>query len=259
MEKRFKGKSVIITGGASGIGKATAFAFANEGANVLIATSSSEDKACAVAEKIRDKFGVITTGVRCDVRDEADVEAMVAKAIECFGSIDFAFNNAGVGPDGVTIPIAPLCEVTEKDWDWVMDVDLKGVFLCMKHELKQMEKQRTGCIVNTASTAGMKPMGKLGAYGPAKAGLIQLTKAAAVECFGKNIRCNVVCPGPTLGTGMADRLFGKPGEQDPNSTSLPPQFGKPEDIADVVLWLCSDACSKVTGNVVTADGGLDVI
>ncbi len=259
MEKRYIGKTALITGGASGIGKATALAFAAEGANIVIVTSTIVDKANALAAQIRETYGVGAIGIRCDVRVEADVEAMMKTAVETFGAVDIAFNNAGVGPDGVNIPLNPLTDVSEHDWDWVMDVDLKGVFLCMKHELRQMKQQGSGCIVNTASTAGMKAIGNFGAYGPAKAGLIQLTKAAAVEMFNTGIRCNVVCPGPTLGTGMADRMFGKPEEVKAGDPGMPPITGKPEDIADVVLTLCSDACRKVTGNVVTADGGLDVI
>ncbi len=259
MEKRFVGKTALITGGASGIGKATALAFAAEGANVVIVTSTIVDKAVALAEEIKATYGVGAIGLRCDVRVEADVEAVMKAAVDTFGSIDIAFNNAGVGPDGVNIDIAPLTDVSEKDWDWVMDVDLKGVFLCMKHELRQMKKQGSGSIVNTSSTAGMKAMGNFGAYGPAKAGLIMLTKSAAVEMFNTGIRCNVVCPGPTLGTGMADRMFGKPEDVKPGDPGIPPLTGKPEDIAEVVLMLCSDASHKITGNVVTADGGLDVI
>jgi NAD(P)-dependent dehydrogenase (short-subunit alcohol dehydrogenase family) len=259
MEGCFAGKTALITGGASGIGKATALAFAAEGANVVIATSTIVDKATALAEEIQQTYGVGALGLRCDVRIESDVENMVRAAVDAFGTLDIAFNNAGVGPDGVTIPLVPLTNVTERDWDWIMDVDLKGVFLCMKYELRQMKLQGFGSIVNTASTAGIKAMGNFGAYSPAKAGLIQLTKCAAVEAFGTGIRCNVVCPGPTLGTGMADRMFGKADEVTPGENGIPPLVNKPEDIAEVVLTLCSDSCTKITGNVVTADGGLDVI
>ncbi len=260
MEKRFVGKTAFITGGASGIGKAAAEAFAAEGANLAIITSSSLEKAQNAADEIAGKYGVRAIGIKCDVRVEADVEAAVKATVDAFGSIDCAFNNAGVGADGVTILNLPLHEVPEKDWDWVMDVDCKGVFLCMKHEIKQMRKQGGGSIVNTASTAGLKAMGNFGAYGPAKAGLIMLTKSAAVENRDTGIRCNVVCPGPTLGTGMSERAFGKNGEKaGAGGGGVPPIFGQPQEVADVVLTLCSDAFRKVTGNVVTADGGLDVI
>lgn len=260
MKREFEGKTVIITGGASGIGKAAALAFAEQGANIVIVTSTIMDKAAKLARQIEQDYGVGAVGIQCDVRVETQVEAMVASAVEHFGSVDIAFNNAGVGPDGVTIPIAPLTEFTERDWDWITDVDMKGVFLCMKYELRQMQKQRSGCIVNTASTAGIKPLGGFGAYGPAKAGMIQLTKVAAVENRDFGIRCNVVCPGPTLGTGMADRSFGKNGEKMAPPAGLPkPKFSRPEEVAEIVLTLCSDAMGNVTGNVVTADKGMDVI
>lgn len=258
--KRFEGKTVIVTGGASGIGKTTALMFAAEGANVVIATSTIVDRAQELAERIKSEYGVGAIGLRCDVRVEADVEAMVKAAVDAFGRIDFAFNNAGVGPDGVTIPLAPLTEVTEHDWDWVMDVDCKGVFLCMKHELRVMRGQGFGCIVNTASTAGMKAMPGFGAYGPAKAGLIQITKAAACENREAGIRCNVVCPGPTSGTGMFERMFVQSRKDEPEDVDAPPMdFRKPEDVAQVVLWLCSEESRYVNGNVVTADGGMDIV
>jgi len=253
MGEKFKNKTAIITGGASGIGKATAVALAKEGANLVLATSTIIDRAKTLAMELQNQYGVGAIGVKCDVRNESDVEKMVGEAVSQFGNIDIAFNNAGVGPDGVTIPLAPLHEVAENDWKWVLDVDLTGVFFCIKHELRQMRKQQGGCIITTASTAGLKPMEGFGAYGPAKAGLIQLTKAAAVENVEIGIRCNVICPGPTLGTGMASRMFSE------ENGDMPLRFGKPEDIADVVLMLCSDAAAHITGNVISADGGLDIL
>ena len=190
---------------------------------------------------------------------------LLPRPLRSFGTIDIAFNNAGVGPDGVTIPLVPLTKLTEKDWKWVLDVDLTGVFFCLKYELRQMQKQRSGNIICTASTAGLKPMGNLGAYGPAKAGLIQLVKAAAVENRKFGIRCNVVCPGPTMGTGMADRMFGTPEEIAERKKNAPagavavPKMGVPRDIARVVLWLCSEEAGHVNGNVIIADGGLDIL
>ena len=246
---KFHGKTAIVTGGASGIGRAAAIAFAKEGANVVIVTSTIIDKANQLAEELKS-MGVGSIGVKCDVRDETSVEAMVKLAVDTFGSVDIAFNNAGVGPDGVNIPLAPLTEVTQKDWEWVLGVNLTGAFYCIKHELRQMRKQRSGVIVTTASTAGIKPMPNFGAYGPGKAGLIQLTKAAAVENREFGIRCNVVCPGPTLGTGMANRMF---------RDGAPKEAGVPDDIVRVVTWLCSDESSHVTGNVISADGGLDIL
>jgi NAD(P)-dependent dehydrogenase (short-subunit alcohol dehydrogenase family) len=265
LKGKFENKTVFITGGASGIGKETALMFAAEGANIVIVTSTIIDKAEALAEHIKSKFCVGAIGIKCDVRKETDVASAVARAVENFGTLDIAFNNAGVGPDGVTIPLVPLTELTERDWNWVLDVDLTGVFFCLKHELRQMQKQRRGNIVCTASTAGLRPMGNFGAYGPAKAGLIQLTKAAAVENREFGIRCNIVCPGPTMGTGMADRMFGTPEQiaerKKSAPTGAPPglKMGVPADVAKVVLWLCSEEAGHVNGNVITADGGLDIL
>jgi NAD(P)-dependent dehydrogenase (short-subunit alcohol dehydrogenase family) len=249
-----QGKVAVITGGASGIGRATALAFAREGAKVAIVTARSVTTAEHVVQEIED-LGGEAAYVQCDVTDEAQVEAMVRTVVARFGGIDFAFNNAGVGPDGVTIPFSPLVELAETDWDTVVDTNLKGVFLCMKHELRQMREQCSGVIVNTSSTGGLKMMPGFGAYGPSKAAVMSLTRLAAAENKDKGIRVNVVAPGPTRGTGMMNRLQSclKEGEGPPSGL-----MGTPEDVARVVLWLCSDEASFVTGNVISVDGGLDV-
>ena len=245
---------MIVTGGASGIGKAAALAFAAEGARVLVATARSLSAAQETVAQIRARDGEAEY-LQCDVCDEAQVEAMVARTVEFFGSVDFAFNNAGVGPDGVTIPFSPLVDLDEAHWDSVVDTNLKGVFLCMKHELRQMRRQCSGVIVNTSSTGGLKMMPGFGAYGPSKAAVMALTRLAAAENKDKGIRVNVVAPGPTKDTGMSDRLLSclKEGEGPPRHL-----MGTPEDVARVVLWLCSDEASFVTGNVLSVDGGLDV-
>jgi NAD(P)-dependent dehydrogenase (short-subunit alcohol dehydrogenase family) len=249
-----QGKVAVITGGASGIGRTTALAFAREGAKVAIVTARSVTAAERVVQEIED-LGGEATHVQCDVTDEAQVEAMVRTVVTRFGGIDFAFNNAGVGPDGVTIPFSPLVELAETDWDTVVDTNLKGVFLCMKHELRQMREQCSGVIVNTSSTGGLKMMPGFGAYGPSKAAVMSLTRLAAAENKDKGIRVNVVAPGPTKGTGMMNRLQSclNEGEGPP-----PGLMGTPEDVARVVLWLCSGEASFVTGNVISVDGGLDV-
>jgi NAD(P)-dependent dehydrogenase (short-subunit alcohol dehydrogenase family) len=254
MVEGIEGKVAVITGGASGIGKATALAFAAEGAKVVIVTAKSVTAAAHLVQNIED-LGGEATYVQCDVTDEVQVEAMVESVVARFGHIDFAFNNAGVGPDGVTIPFNPLVDLTETDWDAVVDTNLKGVFLCMKHELRRMREQCSGVIVNTSSTGGFKMMPGFGAYGPSKAAVMALTRLAAAENKDKGIRVNVVAPGPTKGTGMMGRLMScmKEGEGPPQHL-----MGTPEDVANVVLWLCSDAASFVTGNVISVDGGLDV-
>ena len=254
MATGIRGKTAIVTGGASGIGRAAALALAREGARVLIATARSIDAAEQTVAEIQAGGGEAAC-VCCDVRDEAQVAAMVAKALELFGSVDIAFNNAGVGPDGVTIPFSSLSDLTEADWDAVVDTNLKGVFLCMKHELRQMRLQGSGVIVNTSSTAGLCVKPGFAAYSPSKAAIVTLTKVAALENKDKGIRVNVVAPGPTKGTGMSDRMLScmEEGEGPPRTL-----MGDPQDVVNVVIWLCSDEASFVTGNVISVDGGLDV-
>lgn len=293
MATGIKGKVAVVTGGASGIGRATALAFAREGAKVVVATARSIEAAEDTARQIRESGGEAIS-VQCDVSNEAQVAAMVARAVAEFGSIDFAFNNAGTGPDGVTIPFSPLAELSESDWDQVVDTNLKGVFLCMKHELRQMRSQGSGTIVNTSSTAGLHMKPNFGGYGPSKAGIVALTKMAALEnkCLG--IRVNVVCPGPIKNTAMSDRMLSgmkkcgdesgadgaaggspgaAPGAPPPGGVAPTPPgaapgappggdleavMGVPDDVARVVIWLCSDEASFVNGNVLSVDGGLDI-
>jgi NAD(P)-dependent dehydrogenase (short-subunit alcohol dehydrogenase family) len=276
MSTGIQGKVAIVTGGASGIGRATALAFAREGAKVAVVTARSVAKGEEVARQIESQGGRAIC-VQCDVSKETEVAAMVARVLEEFGHLDFAFNNAGVGPDGVTIPFAPLTDVTEADWDAVLDTNLKGVFLCMKHELRHMTEQRSGVIVNTSSTAAMFAKPNFGNYCAAKAGINSVSKVAAQETKTLGIRVNVVCPGPTRDTGMSDRLLssiktGAPADDQsgavaPNPRPGPPAtpggdmmsvMGTPDGVARVVVWLCSDEASFVNGQVVSVDGGLDI-
>ena len=258
-----KDKVIVITGGASGIGKATAFAFAKEGAKIVIATAHSIKSAEEVVRQIKS-MGTDAIFFQCDVSIESQVEKMVAQTVGKFGKIDFAFNNAGVGPDGVTIPFSPLADLSESDWDKVIDINLKGVYLCLKHELRQMRKQGWGAIVNTSSTGGLHMMPNFGAYGPSKAGVICLTKIAALENKDKGIRVNVVCPGPIKNTGMSERMLSSmktTGSKDgapKGGQDIEAVMGTPEDVARVVLWLCSDEASFINGNVLSVDGGLDI-
>jgi NAD(P)-dependent dehydrogenase (short-subunit alcohol dehydrogenase family) len=249
-----QGKTVLITGGASGIGKATALAFAAEGAKVFIATARSLTAAEQTVSEIKARGGEAAF-CQCDVSSEASVEAMLARVVEVFGRLDFAFNNAGVGADGVTLPFLPLSELPEADFDCVIDTNLKGVFLCMKHEIRQMRAQGGGVIVNTSSTSAGHVMPGFGAYPAAKSGINVLTKLAAVENRDAGIRANVVAPGPTKGTGMSDRLLSamKPGEGPPLHL-----MGSTEQVASVVVFLCSEEGSFVNGNIISVDGGLDI-
>jgi NAD(P)-dependent dehydrogenase (short-subunit alcohol dehydrogenase family) len=269
----------VVTGGASGIGRATALEFARRGNKVVIVTARGLVKAEEVARQINDDGGEAAV-LCCDVSKEDEVERMVAGAVTEFGGIDFAFNNAGIGPDGATIPFAPLTEVTEEDWNRVLDTNLKGVFLCMKHELRQMRKQGHGVIVNTSSTVGVQAKPCFGGYCPAKAGIVSLSKMAALENKATGIRVNVVCPGPIRDTGMSDRpLRSMEGERTsgisgrnagdvsagrhgaipgPQGSDLRAVMGAPEDVARVVVWLCSSEASFVNGSVLSVDGGLDI-
>lgn len=260
MEKRFQDQVMVVTGGASGIGKQAAIDFAAQGAKVLIATRKNEPAAKAAVDTIKAQGGTAAY-VLCDVAKETDVERMVDTAVNLWGRLDIAFNNAGVGADGVTMPRLPIAEVTEHDWDIVSDTNLKGLFFCMKHELRQMLKQKSGCLVTTASTAGLKPIADFGAYGPSKAGAILLTKMVALENRDKGIRANVICPGPTLGTGLSDRTFGlyDPSQARPKMGDTGVNMGYVTDISAALQWLCSEECSHINGNVITVDGGLDIL
>lgn len=260
MYSEFKGKTVFITGGASGMGRQTALDFAAWGANVVIATKRSEQAAKETAAQI-DALGGHGIYVLGDVAVEEDTARMVQTAVDTFGSIDIAFNNAGLGPDGTTIPRLPLDQVSAEDWDLVSNTNLRGLFLCLKYELRQMKLHGHGCIVTTASTAGLKPMPEFGAYGPSKAGAIMLTKIAAMETRDKGIRANVICPGPTLGTALADRSIGKLPEDGTLPTIGPTgvRMGCTKDISKTVLWLCSSQAEHINGNVISVDGGLDIL
>ena len=199
--------------------------------------------------------------VSCDVSSDESVKAAIDTTVATFGSLDYAFNNAGCGADGVHIPFVPLTEVTEGDWDKVIDTNLKGVFHCLKYELLQMQKQGGGAIVNTASIGGLKMAPMFGAYGPAKAGVIAITQTAAVENAKAGIRVNVICPGPTDGTNlMADSVAA--GSQDTDflvSHVIPMgKLGTTQDVADSVVYLCSNMSGHVTGMALPVCGGMQM-
>jgi NAD(P)-dependent dehydrogenase (short-subunit alcohol dehydrogenase family) len=271
MATGIKDKVVIITGGANGIGKGTARCFAREGAKVVVVTGHSVQKGEDTVKELKG-MGADSIFIQCDVRVEKQVEAMVAKAVAHFGKIDFAFNNAGVGPEGVTIPITPLTDLDEKYWDLVVDTNLKGVFLCMKHELRQMRKQGHGVIVNTSSVGGLHAGPDFGGYGPSKAAVNYISRQAAEENRDKNIRVHAVCPGMIIETGMSDRLLStvtknmaekKPGGA-PEAGLIDEQgnvknAGRPEDIGNVVVFLCSNEGSFVDGSVIAVAGNQMVI
>jgi NAD(P)-dependent dehydrogenase (short-subunit alcohol dehydrogenase family) len=244
-----QGKVALITGGASGIGRATALIFAREGAKVAVADLNLGG--CEETVAMIKKAGGDAFSVKCDVSKTAQVREMVAQAVNTYGRLDCGFNNAGVSPAGGRIG-----EIPEDDWDRVIAINLTGVWLCMKYELAQMVGQGGGVIVNTASIMGLVGERRTGAYCAAKHGVVGLTKTAALEYAKRNIRVNAVCPGSTM-TPMMQRGF----ERDPRleeayKTSHPlGRLGTPEDIGEAVMWMCSDEASFVTGLALPVDGG----
>lgn len=247
MENTFKNKVAIVTGGSSGIGRATALAFAKKGTKVVIADWIENEETMDLIENL----GGEALFVKCDVSKSADVKALIEKTIATFGRLDFAFNNAGI--EGTS---APVQDCSEENWDKTIEVNLKGIWLCMKYQIPIMLEKGKGSIVNCSSVAGLVGFQGLPAYVASKHGVIGLTKTAALECAKLGIRVNAVCPG-VIQTPMIDRLTGKKKEAEAQFTSLEPvgRFGQPEEIACSVMWLCSDEASFVTGVAMPVDGG----
>ena len=249
MAARLPDKVCLITGGASGIGRAAALAFAREGAIVTIADVSSGGEETA---RLAQNGGGRAAFARCDISVPADVEALIASIVAKHGRLDCAFNNAGI--EG---PLVPMAEVSEELWDRIIRVDLRGVWLCLKHEIRQMQRQGRGAIVNTSSTAGICGTPGYSPYTAAKHGVIGLTRSVALQYAASGIRVNAICPGLT-DTPMMDRILGGDREMEKLFVAGTP-FGRkaqPEEMAAAALWLCSDEASFVTGAVLPVDGGV---
>lgn len=248
----FEGKVALVTGAASGMGLATARAFAEAGASVTLADVNEEDVRTAAQELVADGHRAI--GVRCDVADDADVAAMVERTVSEFGRLDVAFNNAGV-----MARIAPTADGTSEDWERVIGINLRGVWNCMRHELRQMERQGSGAIVNNGSIGALTGNPGIGAYIASKHGVLGLTRTAALEYVKKGIRVNAVNPGLIDTQIGRDVVAGDPEAYAKMLEGIPiGRPGRPDEVASAVLWLCSDYASFVVGQGLTIDGGATV-
>jgi len=250
MEINFDGKVALVTGAGSGLGLASAKAFAEAGASVVLADWNEES--ANVAARNLTAQGHRAMAIRCDVSDDAQVESMIQQALKAFGRLDAAYNNAGVQN-----LLAPTADTTREDYDRVMGINLRGVWCCMKFELQHMQKQGSGAIVNCSSLGGLVGGAERGIYHAAKHGVLGFTKSAALEYAALGIRVNAVCPG-LIRTAMADQMIaGGQGEALKAMEKMVPlgRMGRAEEIANTVLWLCSDAASYVTGQSISVDGG----
>jgi NAD(P)-dependent dehydrogenase (short-subunit alcohol dehydrogenase family) len=250
---KMDGKVALVTGASSGIGRATAFAFADRGANLVLAARRAEELRSLVAE-IEAKGGK-ATAIKTDVSKSEEVERMVKQAIEVYGRLDYAVNNAGI--EG---KLSGITDLSEEDWDAVMNINLKGIFLCMKYEARAMIKaDQGGSIVNIGSVNSFLGFPTGSAYVSSKHGLIGLTSSVSAELAPQGIRVNLLCPG-VVETPMHERLRGVVGDELYDKGLLPTvhlrRAGQPEEIAKSILFLCSDDASYITGTTLTPDGGL---
>ena len=245
------GKSALITGGGGGIGRATALAFAREGARVAVADLIDEAARETVA--LVNTAGGQAISLAGDVTQDADVRAMTEAVISSYGRLDCAFNNAGIAGWQVDAAGKKTAEWSEEAFDRIIAVNLKGVWLCMRYELPQMQAQGGGVIVNTGSIAGLAGLPTSSAYVAAKHGVIGLTKTAALEYAESNIRVNAVCPG-FIKTRMTEDTMRRRGEAILGQVPFG-RMGNPEEIAEMVVWLCSERASYVSGAAYNVDGG----
>ncbi len=250
MAARFEGKTALVTGGSSGIGRATAIAFAREGATVVI--GDVESKGSLETVHLIEESGGEAIYIDCDVSDHKSVENLVRQTVGKYGRLNCAFNNAGIGGE-----MATTAEYSVESWNKVIGVNLTGVWHCMKYELEQMVKQGSGAIVNNASILGVVGFANACAYTASKHGLLGLTKAAALEYAEKNIRVNAVCPGFIDTPMLQNAGITEGSDMRTMIESLHPinRLGTSEEVAEAVLFLCSDGASFITGHPLLVDGG----
>lgn len=243
-----KGQVVLITGGATGIGRAVAEAFAKQGCSIMIGDISPKTE--KTVEYLRE-LGASAGFLYTDVRDKGAIKALIKQTIDTYGKLDIAFNNAGFLP-----PEAPLLDLAESHIDAVIDINLKGIFHCMQAELNVMLPNNKGCIINTASVAGLKGVATLAGYCASKFGVIGLTKAVAAEYAAAGIRINAICPGH-IETPMTKHWEKMPEFMNVVKNMTPMQkAGQAEDVAKIVMFLASDQASYITGSAITIDGGM---
>lgn len=252
MSFSFKDQVALVTGAASGMGLAASKAFTASGASVVMVDVNEEAVTNAAAEL--NAAGHSAIGIRCNVANIDEVKAMVDQAVSTFGRIDAAFNNAGVQS-----PVAETAIADPEDYDFVMDVNLRGIWNCMKYELIQMKKQGSGAIVNNSSLGGLVGIAERGIYHASKHGVVGLTKSAGLEYAPQNIRVNAICPGIIETPMVSGMLESQPEAMAELMKDVPiKRLGRAEEIADAVLWLCSPASTFVIGHALPVDGGYTV-
>ena len=253
MSGRFEGNVALVTGGGLGIGRGTAKAFAREGAKVVIADINEAEG--ETTKKAIGEAGGEAIFVRADVAVASEVEALVGQTVKAFGRLDCAFNNAGIG--GRATNVLKTAEYDEAEFDEYVAVNLKGVWLCMKYEIRQMlEQDGGGAIVNMSSGAGLVGVRNLAPYSATKHGVMGLTKVAAIEYASQGVRINAVCPGVVLTERIRAQFESEPELEAIRHAAHPiGRMGEVEEIADAVLWLCSDGASFMAGHGLSVDGG----